>query len=360
MSKSSNDTDAYIVKRAQRIAENSLRACETFDGIIAGTHHFVDLWARDSLFATFGSATTTAKRTIETFLQHQKDDGCIPYRIFRRGRIIVSNFRSIQSGGLVPDGGLMTVIASAEYERRSRDTGFMKVHKAQLKKAMGWYEKRFGDNLIREWFQCEWADAVLKVGNTLYTNILYWRALGDIGDRVLQEKIGRKLNEKLWNGTYFSDWFDWGRQDYFAVHPNMLAIIFGLATKKQTESILTVAKKTCWNGWALEENYPRYPWWRIPIGNYLVGMADYHNRGCIWLQPGILYAVALYKHNKIHESRKVLAAIAQKIIEYNGVYEVYEKSGKPVRRIFYRSEGPFAWSAGLFLFACRVVHGSNR
>ncbi len=43
------------------------------------------------------------------------------------------------------------------------------------------------------------------------------------------------------------------------------------------------------------------------------------------------------------------------IVKYNGVYEVYEKDGTPLKRIFYRSEHPFAWSAGLFLYASEIL-----
>ena len=41
--------------RQLKIAEKSLASCITDGGIVAGGHHFVDLWARDSLFATFGA-----------------------------------------------------------------------------------------------------------------------------------------------------------------------------------------------------------------------------------------------------------------------------------------------------------------
>lgn len=322
---------------AADIARRDLAACTTPDGIIAGTRHFIDLWARDSLFATFGSSST---RTVETFFRFQREDGAIPYRIFRRGGCLTANFRSIQSGGFVPDGGLLAMIVADK-----------KKYKVQIKKIEDFYRKKYNGNLISEWFQCEWADAVFKVGKTLFTNILYWKAMEDIN-------IENNINKTFWNGMYFSDWVDYKRQDYFASHPNMLAIVWGLTTEKQSESILSFAKKYCWNGWALEENYPIYPRWRIPVQNYLGRIPDYHNRGVIWLQPAILYAVALAKTGNKRLADEVFHKIADKIVEYNGVYEVYEKNGEPVRRFFYRSEQPFAWSAGLFLWAYRDYFSS--
>jgi hypothetical protein len=262
------------ISHASRICHSSLVRCITDYGVCAGAHHFVDLWARDSLFATHGlyskKELLITKTTLETFLRYQRSDGLIPYRILRSKVTFLKyfgihsyyshpkpDFRSHQSGGIVPDGGLMTVIAAAEYVRRSGDTVFFNKHNNQLENAMSWYTKRFGNNCISEWFLCEWADSVLKIGKILYTNVLYWRALGDMGENALQQEIGKKLIRGFWNGTYFTDWVDVGRRDYFATLPNMLAIIFGLATKTQAISILQYAKKYCWNGWALEENYPR-------------------------------------------------------------------------------------------------------
>ncbi len=335
--------------QAQYFARRALDQCVRREGIIAGNHHFVDLWARDSLFATFGADVQSAQRTIKTFLRYQRRDGLIPYRIFRRGGMLVPNFRSLQSGGLVPDGGLMTMIATGQL----RDKTFLYKHALQIQKSIGWYRRTYGHGLIAEWFQCEWADAVLKVGKTLYTNVLYWTATRDV-------HIKQKINDTFWNSDYFADWADWKRQDFFASHPNMLAIVFDLATKDQSKKILAYAKKHCWNGWALQENYPAYPWWRIPIQNYLAGMGDYHNRGVIWLQPTILYAVALKKTGKIKEARDVFGKISEKIVEHRGVYEIYEKNGKPVRRLFYQAEHPFAWSSGLYLWAQQQIFGKLR
>lgn len=358
----------HYIKKATELASLNLRRCVTDLGISAGTHHFVDLWARDSLFASIGSDALSAKTTIETFLRFQRNDGLIPYRVMKSKTSIAkyfgkptllakpkAEFRSRQSGGLVLDGGLMTSIATAHYVRQSGDRRFFQTHRVQLERALQWYEKRFGDNLLSEWFQCEWADGVLKSGNTLYTNVLYFKALGDMGNVTRQQYIGNLLRERLWNGTYFADWFDYKRQDYFSTHANMLAIIFGLATKAESKSILDFSRRYCLGDWTLESNYPTYPFWRIPLMQYMSGLADYQNQGCLWLQPGITYALALYTCGYTKEARAFFSKIAQQIERYNGVYEIYEKDGTPVNRFLYRSEGPFAWSAGLFLWVSPIL-----
>lgn len=159
----------------------------------------------------------------------------------------------------------------------------------------------------------------------------------------------------LWNGTYFADWADYKRQDYFSSHANMLAIIFGLASKEESKSILEFAKRYCLRDWTLETNYPKYPFWRIPPMQYVSGLADYQNQGCLWLQPGITYALALWVVGYKKEAQEFLSKIAQQIEKHNGVYEIYEKDGTPVNRPLYRSEGPFAWSAGLFLWTSHIL-----
>lgn len=375
----------YVKNRPYALARDALSACVTREGFAAGAHHFVDLWARDSLFATFGANAAglahVSKKTIETFLRFQRRDGLVPYLILRSRHTVgkyfnrhryyrtpVPQFRSHMSFGIVPDGNAMVIIAAWEYAKQSGDVRFLNARYSRLADAFSWYERRSFGGLMREWFQCEWADALLKSGNTLYTNVLYFRAAADLA--LIAGKLGKQsdaarfsarageiknlINAKLWTGEFFADWKDWKRQDYLAVHPNMLAIIFGLATKKQAASMLAAVKTHAWNGWTMENSVPNYPIWRVPLFHIAVGMRDYHN-GLIWLQPGLLYAIALSMYGKRKEAQSVLSGIARKIAESGGAHEVYERTGTPVRRWVYRSEHPFAWSAGLFLWASHIL-----
>lgn len=370
------------MNKSYEFAHKSLKACMTELGYMAGPHHFVDLWARDSLFACLGGLeigdTKDVLKTLETFFSFQRADGLIPYRVMRSRSTIakylgrptfiqkpVANYRSHQSGGIVPDGGLLLVILSLEYYKKTKDKKFITTYYSVIVKTMEWYQKKYGDNLIREWFLCEWADAILKVGVTLYTNVLYVKALQSMSEIAkllkdqktaasywkLSHKMKHSLDKTLWNGRYYSDWKDWKRHDYFASHANFLAILFGLVDKKKAESILAFAKKYSLNEFTIENNFPKYPFWRIPFYQWIAGMKDYHNRGCLWLQPGILYALCLYNLGHKKEALNFFSKIEEQIIRHGVVHEVYERNGNPVKRTIYTSEGPFAWSAGLFLFA---------
>lgn len=376
-----------IVRQATKIATEELRACISEQGILAGTHHFVDLWARDSLFAIFGASRIglihASKRTIDTFLSYRTCNGHIPFLI-RRSKLTpgkyfghhryytipIPQFRSSQSGGIVPDGGLMTIIAAREHIELAGNTSTAREWYPQLQSTMDWYVNTYGEGLLSEWFQCEWADAVLKRGNTLYSNVLYWKAYNDMAwvaevtrhdkdaftYRSRRDVIAGHLRNALWNGRYFADWKSVFRHDYFAAHPNMLAIIFGLTSKAESQSILSYTSETCVDTWAVETNYPTYPFWRIPLTNYLTGTYDYHNRGCVWLQPALTYIIALHRTGDTEQARKRLETLSHKIVQDGGIYEVYEKNGAPVRRLLYQSEHPFAWSAGLFLWAADTVY----
>lgn len=376
------------INHARTIAVDALTRCITDQGILAGSHHFTDFWARDSLFATFGTnviAPQSSRNTIETFLRYQRRDGLIPYvierspttikKFFGRPRFYTSPkpiFHYYLTGGIVLDGGLMTVIAAAQYYRVAKDKRFLHAHYPNLKKAINWYALRFGNQLLSEWFGCEWADSVLKIGKTLYTNVLYWKALGDIA--AVARLVGKKddgyrfeysaknvstlLQAQFWNGRYFADWVDYKRHDYFASHPNMLSIAFGLTERVQATSILRFAGNYAVLPFTLEENIPKYPFWRIGLVHHLVGLSDYHNYGCRWLQPGIWYALCLWNLGQKRKSRSFFGDVSSHIVKHKGVYEVYEKTGEPVRRRLYQSEYPFAWSAGLYLYAYEKIFRS--
>lgn len=361
--------------QAQNIAVGNLRSCYTSGGILAGLHHFTDFWGRDALFAALGSLTIgdikIVRQTINTFLKYQRADGLVPYLIrrtkltplkyFGKAKLLTKPkpcFRTPATFSLVYDAGLLLVIVSCQYLRVTKDQVFFQKIYPRLRLIINYYQRRFGSGLISEGPLCEWADAVLKFGQVLYTNVLYSRALADMAQitgeyRTPAKLINTKLQEQFWQGQYFVDWIDWKKQHYFSSHANFLAIIFGVASKLQAEKILEFAQKHCQAGFTYETNFPRYPCWRIPLYLYLVGMADYHNRGLLWLQTGILYAAALEKVGRRNEATSALQKISQKIIEYNGVYEVYEKDGSQAKRYCYTSEHPFAWSAGLYLWVYR-------
>ena len=83
----------------------------------------------------------------------------------------------------------------------------------------------------------------------------------------------------------------------------------------------------------------------------LINLKDYHN-GLIWFWVCCIASIALYKNDFKAEALDLFKVMAKKITRDNTMYEVYEpKKGKAVKRLFYKSEQGFAWSAGLFVWA---------
>ena len=74
-----------MTEKASRIATEELRACYQEGGIVAGTHHFTDYWGRDGFFASMGALAIqdfeVVRNMVDTFFDHQRADGMIPYRV---------------------------------------------------------------------------------------------------------------------------------------------------------------------------------------------------------------------------------------------------------------------------------------
>jgi uncharacterized protein (DUF608 family) len=146
----------------------------------------------------------------------------------------------------------------------------------------------------------------------------------DISEKFsyIAETVFKTFHKEFWNGTYFVDWIDWKKQEYFASHPNFLALIYGLSTKDEASSILNFAKLHCLNTFTLHNVFPAYPFWRIPLIQTIGGIPQYHNRGILWLQPGITYALALHVVGKNAEAKNFMLQISDHIVKYQTVYEV--------------------------------------
>ena len=100
--------------------------------------------------------------------------------------------------------------------------------------------------MIDEKPYANWADSIPKRGKVLYTNVLYWKSIValeelsgklkikdklDVNSRFIKSEIDRSF----WNGRYFRDVDNGAR---FATDGNVLAVVFGLASRLQKEKIL--------------------------------------------------------------------------------------------------------------------------
>ncbi|NBV83903.1 hypothetical protein EBR57_07280 [bacterium] len=353
-------------------------------GILAGKKHFSDLWARDFCFAGLGALGLgdydTVKQGLETLLSFIQADGQIPLRVGQKHFLLkymgidakIPQARYIDDKGhsVAVDNNSLFVILTHRYVTTTSDTEFLIRHYDAIKKAVLWNFTQDSDydSLMEEGYFAGWADSLKKEGKVLYTNVLHYQAVrafselskGINPDDHLEfnqraDEIADRIQAVFWEGSYFIDWVTAShRQSTFSSDGNVLAIIFGIASPNQSRSIQTfIQSNQLTSGFSTSTRYPQYRTRHIYWPFLLINMADYHN-GMEWLWVGCADVVSKWHSGHHAESVALITQIAHKIIEFGGVYEVYHK-GAPVRRLFYKSEEWFAWSSGMFVWACHEL-----
>lgn len=368
------------------IAKKVLRGQYCKNGILAGATHFKDVWARDSFFASLGALAlgdyNIVKKNLELFLKNQKN-GQIPLRIGRNNfllpigflgiplRIRIPIFKQDKGSNSAIDPNTLLIIAFREYYKATKDKTFLKQNLHKLEKAIQWLKTE--DGLIKEKQYGGWADSIKKQGYVLYSNVCYAHALFSLSELFSEinkikkaeeylkkfKKTKEKINNKFWNGRYYIDWIDNKAYDFFSTDGNLLAIIWGIANQQKSKSIEKTIEAFKINEFVPSStNYPKYPKEYISPFIRFFGLKDYHN-GMSWAWLGALDAIAKYKLGMKNQAKEILEKIADVFVKNNNVHEIYEKN-KPVRRLFYKSERNFAWSAGLFVLAYKTIQNRGR
>jgi glycogen debranching enzyme len=264
------------------------------------------------------------------------------------------------------DNNSLLLILAEQYISASQDLVFLKQHIDTLKQILAWnyLQDEDDDNLIEEGHYAGWADSLKKHGKVLYTNVLHYQATRAYANLVaklgrseesqyyhnLADRIKDTLNIHFWNGQFYVDWISGNqKQETFSSDGNLLAILYGVASPDRVKRIHRCLVEFQLNrGYTTGTNYPKYRPRNVYFPFFLINMQDYHN-GLDWLWLGCLDIVCKWQHGQKYEALEQLKALSQKIVAYNGVYEVYE-NGVPVKRLFYRSEEFFAWSSGMFVW----------
>ncbi|RPI95170.1 MAG: hypothetical protein EHM40_04125 [Chloroflexi bacterium] len=363
----------------------------------AGYRNFSESWARDFGFAAYGLLALKqyipVKETLEAFLWHQTSDGQLPVKLHSLNvvtRFMHSFFGREQpneillrpkylSGHGAPslDGQALLVNAALTYTQETGNLDFLKDHWAELKLAMDWLEHyRKGaedDHLLHQGPFADWADSIARRGRVLYTNVVYWKALSEMAVAaanldlqqeaihyfVKAENVLRAINKRFWREDlgYFitSD-----ELTQLSSSGNLLAIAWGLAKREQAESILRVMDEA-----KMAEPvptrvvHPSYPRKLIALENILGGMANYHTNAS-WLWIGAWHIIALVKTGHLDEARTLVARIMGVIVHDRQVNEVHAPDGKPLASLWYTSEAPLTWNAGMVIYAFRIFESKQQ
>ncbi len=378
-----------IINQALKVASDNLRACYGKHGIYAGLHHFKDYWARDSFFASYGSLAKEdydiVRQNLDLFLKNINSQGQIPLRIGKSGLGIVLSYYGFakygkrkpiydtdKTGKKTVDQNSLFIILLYEYYKATKDKNFLIKNIEKIEKVIQWnfLNDKDKDYLIEESKYCNWADSIRKKGKVLYTNVCHCHGLycmSKIYEKIditksrkyldLHKKVKNKINELFWSGEHYLDWIDGKkRYNYFSTDGNILAILWNIASKEKARYIEEASHIFDVNEIPSQCVHPNYPNKYVSLQIRLLGLGDYHN-GLSWLWLGCINAIAKNKIGMKKDAVSLLRKISLLITKYRHVYEVYDKSGKPVKRLIYRAEYPFAWSSGLFIYAVKEILG---
>ncbi|MBN2367848.1 hypothetical protein JXC34_02440 [Candidatus Woesearchaeota archaeon] len=377
------------INDALDIAKKELRRCYGKQGIYAGLNHFKDYWARDSMFACFGALELKdydiVKKNLSLLIENRSRHGQIPLRVGRTVFEILLSMAKLRNENIrrplytfdfnnkhPADQNSLLIIAAYNYAKKTKDKGFCRKTLSALEKIMLWNLKQDKDKdlLVEEKELCSWADSVRKKGKVLYTNVCHCYALKCMAEifsickltaksrhyKEMHNKVRDKINELFWAGEHYLDWIDNNdnQYNYFSSDGNFLAVLWDIADSEKARHIEEAAHIFDIEDIPSQCVHPPYPKKIISLQTRMIGLGDYHN-GLSWLWLGCINALAKHKVGRKKEAVLLLKDMAELMIEHKGVYEVYENTGKPVKRLIYRSEQPFAWSAGMFIYAVKKI-----
>ena len=363
--------------------------------LCAGLRNFREPWARDFGFASFGLLALgeyqVTRQTLEAFLTNQRSNGQFPVKVHATNvidRYLHSLFRR-QQPNLTPirpkyitahntvslDGNALLVIAALNYAEHSGDQEFVRDHWEQLVRAITWLEEHTveNDGLLEQGSFADWADSIARQGRVLYTNLLYWKALSEMGRtaRLLDypheqarfkphaERIKQAINAYFWRqdlGYYVTSQIF----DNLSSAGNLLAIAWDLTTPEQANSILDKMQ-----AFKMAEPVPTrtvqraYPSKYIAIENRLGGLSSYHTDAA-WLWIGAWHVIACLKTGRVDLARDLFRRMACVIARDGEVHEVYAPDGQYLSTFWYTSEAPLTWSAGMVIYAWDFLEKTNR
>lgn len=373
------------IQRAYHLAVRDLRACYNPDGIVAGRLHFNAYWARDGFWAALGALalgdSDQAKLHLDTFIRYQLPSGNVPVRVefvghtfgdyptlrarpkalFRAGSIFVDPL----------DPAALFILTAQEYFERTQDVTFCRRFEPAMDRAIAWlmHHDRDGDAVIESRYLADWMDSILRKGKVSGINALYCASLracarmkevlGNVQVatifREAADRVATAFREQFWNGDYFIDWVRGSHRGGFAADGNVLAIFFHVATESEGRRILAyIDAQGLDRDTPLRTCFPVYPLWMVFPFYLLAGIPDYH-RTLIWPWLGTLNAINKARLGLREGGLADLARIGEWYLRGRAVKEVYTADGIPVARRIYHAEVPFAWNAGLYVYAVHAL-----
>lgn len=384
-------------KGAHAIASEALRANtvillegeSSLHFLLAGSRQYKALWARDFALGSLGALELglfkVVKDSLEALFGFQRPDGLLPrgldrYSVYTRvasgvlgvdlgwGKPFRAWYRT-ENGVVCGDSNLLLPWIGAEYFKKTQDREFIEKWFPTVKKALSFVEDEFAiEGLLgKQPPFSDWADSIARTGYVALTNIFYILALraaidwatwlGKQGDA--QEYFKKEaLAVERFRAFFFDEQQglvkNFEGNQHLTADANLFAVVFRILPQSDCQRIMEVLRKSpIWNPIPGRPTWPDYEDALKSRTVKWVNLKDYHDRLC-WLWITALGAVAEWKQGNTLFYERIMDHMAAQIFQHQAVHEVYDLNGGhliPVKRLFYRAESPFTWSAGMYLWA---------
>ncbi|MCR4369457.1 MAG: hypothetical protein NUV67_06135 [archaeon] len=348
-----------------------IKKCSTKHGLYAsaGPLPYTQVWGRDSNITLIGATAHTKefegvfRKTLETLASKQSKKGQIPNAVDFVGSIDKpATFATIDSS--------LWFIFGEHFYKKKFGNSLWKKHAKNIEAAMKWIDfQDAGEDLLPEQQPTsDWMDCFPhKYGHVLNTQALYYAALCATGRKKELKAVKKAINSYLWSeklGYYLPwRWKDHGKfsekETWFDSLGNMLAIVFGLATKKQAKRILDfVKRKGIAMPYPMRAIYPPIkkgsPEWKDYYSDSLAGTPNEYLNAGIWPYIGGFYVAALVKAKRFSDAEAALESLAKanslgKKLDWDFNEWIHPITGEPEGGRFQ------AWSAGGYLLAYEAV-----
>ena len=358
-----------LIKEAYNEAIKVLEKCKTNRGFYAAFPGYRGVWARDSVITSLGASLLknkfkeTFRQSLITLAKNQSEKGQIPNAVLFDKNPLQVDYKSI-------DSTLWFIIGHYIYKERYESSELLNKQKDNIEKALKWlsYQDMGEDGMLEQLPTTDWQDAFPhRYGHTINTQALYHKVLQLTNQkekaRKLKETVNNQKEDKLWNNNFYLPW-RWKNHnkyqekgEWFDSLGNLLAIIFDLTDKTQTEKILEHIKKQ-----KIDSPYPIktiYP----PITKDSKDWQDYfqdceartsfhYSNAGIWTFIGGFYILALIKAKKFKEAEAQLEKLAEANLQKPYFSEwLHGKTGLPGASASGSNEGNQAWNAGTYILA---------
>ena len=148
-------SDLETVSQAAYIAMDSLRSRYSENGILAGSTHFADIWARDCCLAAYGALSLEdheiVRRSIKVLLNNMNSEGQVPLRVGQKYFLLrflhLHHIVPIKEGpvfmedkyvSIPKDSNSLALIVLANYMKQSQDDVFLDEYFDQAVKVFEW------------------------------------------------------------------------------------------------------------------------------------------------------------------------------------------------------------------------------